>query len=136
MQRAKGFTLIELMIVVAIVGILTAIAYPSYLSFIQDARRTDAEADLLDLAQWMERRFTVDGRYTTASGARPTLPFVKSPKDGAELFYDLSVAASTSSYTLFAAPAAPGPQANDRCGTLSVSQTGATSETGTGTDCW
>lgn len=131
MSRQKGFTLIELMITVAIVGILVAIAYPSYLDFIRSAKRADAKADLVELAQWMERQFTVNGTYLV-SGAAPALPFVKSPSDGTETAYSLSVSAARSTYTLTATPS--GSQADDTCGTMTVTQTGA--KTAADTDCW
>nr|WP_320136211.1 type IV pilin protein [uncultured Amphritea sp.] len=131
MSKEKGFTLIELMITVAIVGILVAIAYPSYLNFIRSAKRADAKADLIELSQWMERQFTVNGTYLV-SGAAPTLPFVKSPTDGTETAYALTVSAARSAYTLTATPA--GSQADDTCGTMTVTQTGA--KTPTGSDCW
>lgn len=133
MLRSKGFTLIELMIVVAIVGILVAIAYPSYQGYLQDARRADAQADLLELAQWMERQFTVNGVYTV-SGGSPTLPFIESPKDGNNKYYDLSVSTTAAAFSLSAAP--KGAQSTDGCGTLSVDQTGDTTVSGSGDECW
>lgn len=131
MSRQKGFTLIELMITVAIVGILVAIAYPSYVNYVRTAKRADAQADLVELSQWMERGFTVNGSYTV-SGANPTLPFSKSPKDGAGTAYNLTVAATGSTYTLTATPT--GSQVGETCGTMTVTQTGA--KTAAEADCW
>lgn len=129
----KGFTLLELMIVVAIVGILAAVAYPAYQDYVRDARRADAQADLLELAQWMEREFTVNGTYRNASNAAPALPFVKSPRDGNDTFYDLTVATpNASSFTLTAS--ASGAQIGDGCGNMTVTQTGA--KTAAANDCW
>ncbi|RTE64376.1 type IV pilin protein [Amphritea opalescens] len=131
MNKGKGFTLIELMITVAIIGILIAIAYPSYINYVRTAKRADAQANLVELSQWMERRFTVNGSYL-ASGAAPALPFTKSPQDGTEVAYNLTVSAARSSYTLTATP--DGSQADDTCGTMSVTQTGA--KTAAESDCW
>jgi type IV pilus assembly protein PilE len=129
MNREAGFTLIELMITVAILGVLVAIAYPSYTDYVRDARRADAQADLVELSQWMERQFTVNGNYTVSGGA-PTLPFIKSPKDGTEASYALTVSAAASAFTLTATPA--GGQVGQACGTMTVTQTGAKAPV----NCW
>ena len=76
--QLRGFTLIEVMIVVVIISILAAIAYPAYQSQLQQSRRIDAQTALLELAQYMERYYTTNGSYTGA-----TLPFTASPKDDA-----------------------------------------------------
>ncbi|WP_272885312.1 type IV pilin protein [Aliamphritea ceti] len=131
MFRMKGFTLLELMIVVAIIGIITAIAYPSYQSYLQDTRRADAQGSLLELAQWMEREFTVNGTYQDGGG-NPTLPFVTSPKNGNDTFYSLTVAASAASFVLTATTS--GAQQGDRCGAMTLANTGA--KGAAVNDCW
>jgi len=136
--HSKGFTLIELMIVVAIVAILAAIAYPSYQESVRKSRRAEAGAVLLEGAQFMERFFTVNSRYnTTRAGDAVALPaaLTHSPKDGGTARYNISISAVTaSSFTLQAVPVA----ADANCGTLSVTQAGVKGATGTlGADgCW
>ncbi len=104
-QRSLGFTLIEVMIVVAIIGILAAIAYPSYQNQMQKTRRADAKASLMELAQFMERNYSTSGAYDKKSDgtAFTTLPFDKSPKDSGTKFYDLTFVADDQTFTLSAA---------------------------------
>lgn len=78
----RGFTLIELMIVVAVIAIIAAIAYPSYMDYVRQSRRADATVALLELAQYMERYYTNNGRYTDGDGNYPALPFDEAPRDG------------------------------------------------------
>jgi type IV pilus assembly protein PilE len=70
-QRQAGFTLIELMIVVAIVGILVAIAYPSYSDYLVRSRRAEAKQGLIELAQMLERNYTVANSYAAYPNASP-----------------------------------------------------------------
>ena len=92
----KRQTLMELMIVVAIIGILAGIAYPTYQDSVRKSRRADAEAVLLELAQWMERFYTENNRYDqTRAGVAVALPFAQSPKEGGPAggYYTIAVAA-------------------------------------------
>lgn len=124
----KGFTLIELMIAVAILGIIAAIALPSYQEQVRETRRVNAQADLLELSSYMERFYTENFTYVGAA-----LPFDESPKEGDTKYYDLAIAASNAtSYRLTAAP--KNAQANDRCGTMGVNHRGE--QTGAQNDCW
>lgn len=132
-----GFTLIEVMIVVAVIGILAAIAFPSYQEHVRKARRADAQTAMLELAQFMERHYTANGKYLTAANAAPVLPFTAAPKDGATKYYDLSFTAAptANAYTLRAVP--KGAMASDSCGTLSITNTGVKSQSsGTLAECW
>jgi len=134
-RKSDGFTLLELIIVVAIVGIIAAIAYPAYVDNVREARRATAQAELLELAQWMERQYSTDFSYLEA-GATPTLPFTTSPRNGGSTtFYTFSFSAATATtFTIQAAPAAGTDQANDSCGTMTIDETGQ--RTAGGTNCW
>lgn len=134
-RSAHGFTLIELMIVVAVVGILMAVAVPAYNDSVRKGRRGQAKADLMELAQILERHYTVHGSYIDNRGGDSTdpgddfaLPITQSPKTG-DAFYVLAANPRTATtYTLTATP--QGGQAEDRCGTLSITHTGQKSATG------
>jgi len=129
MLNTKGFTLIELMITVAIVGILAGIAYPSYQDSVRKSRRADAQGALLGFANAMERYFTVNNSYlgagtpngnSTGAPAQAIFPAV-SPVDGGTTYYNLIISAATSNaYTLQATPI--NSQAGD--GFMQISGTG------------
>ncbi len=127
----SGFSLVELLIVVAIVAILAAIGYPSYRDQVVKTNRTDAQGNILELSHNLERRFTENGNYTGATTAN--LPFNVSPQDGATK-YNLSLAggaAAANTYTLVATPTAS--QNDTLCGTLQLTHTGAKCATDSGT---
>ena len=107
-RRVRGFSLIELMIVLVIVAILGSIAYPSYLNQVTQSRRADAQAVLMEAAQFMERFYTENNRYDQDTGGTAVaLPAAlrESPRDSGTKSYDIAVQASTAStYTLRATP--------------------------------
>lgn len=116
--RQRGFTLIELMIVVAVVAILTAIAYPSYQEQVRKSRRAQAQADLIEYAQTAERYHTVNNTYEAWD-----VPNNSSPRTGTE-HYEISVDDLTSAtFTLIATPTSAA-QVGDRCGVLTTDHAG------------
>ena len=132
--RCRGFTIIEIVIACAVVAILAAIAYPSYVNTIQKSRRSDATSALLGAAGQLERYFTERNTYATATlGSGGVYP--STTQNG---YYTLSFGAKTATtYTLNAAPR--GPQAADACGTFTYTDSGVKGVSG-GTkpavDCW
>lgn len=120
-----GFTLIEVMVVVAIVGVLLAVALPGYRQYVERGDRASARAGLLEAQQFMERFYVANDSYSTDKGgtavalpARYASVPVESPR------YSLSVAASASTpnqYTLTATPL----QTVNKCGNLTLEHTGA-----------
>lgn len=133
--KSAGFTLIELMVVVMIVGILASIAYPAYQEHVMKTRRAAAQACLLELGQYMERYYTTNMSYASAS-----IPTTACGSDLASFYtFAFSGTPDASTYTINATRA--GAQANDKCGTLTLTHTGArgvsSAATGiTAADCW
>lgn len=135
-KQSTGFTLIELMIVVAVIGILAAIAYPSYMEHVRKSRRAEAQSVLMDIGT-REQQLLLDTRAfkdTTDACSAPILNVT--PSASVCNNYTLKVSVGTSAPPTFTATATPkNAQARDTCGTLTLTHTGAMSATGTGT-CW
>ncbi len=132
----RGFTLIELTIVVAVVALLGAVALPAYQDSVRKARRTEAKAALSEAAQMMERYLTERGTYATATlGAATDPPAVY--RDRSENgYYALSLSnLAAGTFTLSAVP--QGSQASDGCGTFTLTQRGERGVSArTTAECW
>jgi type IV pilus assembly protein PilE len=129
-QRARGFTLIELMVTIAIVAILAAIAIPSYQEQVRKSRRGQAKADLVEYAQTAERWHSINNTYV---GWAPTSNV--SPSTGAAHYSIVESNLSATTFTLTATPTSAA-QIGDRCGTLTIDQAGRrTHSSGTDNEC-
>jgi len=139
----RGFTLMELIITMVIIGILTAVAIPNYTAYIIRSNRGEARNQLLEIATWMERWRTERGRYDNPASANnppPTPPFpatyAQSPPTGTAK-YTIAVAATNVTYTITATPT--GVMTGDVCGNLQINQSGQRLFTGGGGTqdvCW
>lgn len=145
MQQGKGFTLIELMIVVAIAGILAAIAYPSYIQHVIKSNRTAAESFLLTVANRQEQ-YLLDARQYAGVSADPgdstglTTLNLTVPSNVSNN-YTIKVGAVTTTppyYKVTAVPTGAQLSRDTQCGSVSIDQTGTKRISGTGsvTSCW
>lgn len=136
-KHQLGFTLIELMVTVVIIGILSAIAYPSYTQYVLRTNRAEARAILLESVQFFERNYTTANRYDqTSAGVAIVLPYLTSPKTGTAK-YNITAAygaAPAQTFTLSAAPT--GVMSGDTCGTYTLDNAGVQGSGGTLAECW
>ncbi len=141
-KQQRGFTLVELMIVVAIVAILAAIAFPSYAQQVRKGRRVDAKSAMLDLAARQEKFFATNNRYSVSAPAlNYGSAFPLSLDSGSVTSYTMTVTQATvTDYTITATPV--GDQINDPCNTYVLNNFGVQSNlTASGganatTGCW
>lgn len=130
-----GFTLIELLIAIAIVGILTAVAFPSYQNYVRQTNRAVAKTILYENAQFMEQFYTENSRYDqTVGGAGVVLPIIQAPRTGVAQYTVSLQAVANVTFTLQAVPV--GTMAGDACGTYTLTHTGVQGAGGAIADCW
>jgi type IV pilus assembly protein PilE len=133
----RGFTLVEIMVVMAIVAILAGVAIPTYIQYLARGYRSEARATLVSSAQWMERWRTERGTYQDG-GNPPALPpgLDRSPPTGTQRYIITVATPAANLFTLSATPI--GSFANDDCGTLTLNNTGLRARTGTESieTCW
>lgn len=151
MQKEKGFSLLELMVVVAIIGILAAIAIPNYNRYITKSRRAAAESFVMTLSN-QEAQLLLDlRRYVSVAN---NAAFLNAPTDASpglnvavpgdvSSYYNVSIVATNPAnaaptFTVTATPVGGQAAADTQCGSISIDQAGTKTITGTGTvsSCW
>jgi len=138
--KQTGFTLIELMITVAIIGILTSVGYPSYQNHIKKAKRVEAQGALVSFATAMEQwRVENNNNYKIGTDGTDISQIFSNqvPTDGGTKTYTLSLVSDANTYTLTATPY--GTQVSDECGTLTLTNTGdkgAMKDSAVVANCW
>lgn len=127
-RKRRGFSLIELMVVIVIVGILASIAFPSYVNQVTATKRSDGQITLLNNAQALERCFTEFNSYLNAN-----CTFDATTPNG---HYAITVARAATTFTFTATPNAS--QTDPLCANLTLSNTGVQGISGSGTvaECW
>lgn len=134
-KKSQGFTLIEMMITVAILGVLAAIALPSYNAYTIRAKRAEGKATANIIVQQLERCYSQFGSYNNAGCAAAFAPALISEQQN----YSVTVATAATTFTVSAAPIGTQLAKDTECGTLSITQTGAKGESGDAPDaatCW
>jgi type IV pilus assembly protein PilE len=129
-ERESGFTLIELMVTVAIVAVLAAIAYPSYTSHLRKGRRAEAQAYMMDIAQREQQYFTDTRTYALDSGGVTAAATLNAPATPSDLsgYYTITTAADTTTPSFKITAKAIGQQQAD--GDLTLDNTGAKTPSG------
>lgn len=138
-NKTFGFTLVELMVTVAIIGILAAIAYPSYTEYVKRASRSEVKTILLENAQILERNFTTANRYDTVNpdgtGGAPVI-ITQSPETGTARYTIAPAYGVAPAQTFTLTATAVGTMASDSCGNFTLTNTGIRGSGGSVADCW
>lgn len=132
-NREKGFTLLELMVAVGVVGILAAIAFPTYSNYVIRGKRAEGRILLMDTAARLERYYSDNNRYAAVDNTLPT--GINSVSENGYYTLSISITGSHQAYILTATPAT---FSDTECGNLTLDQTGKRNRTGTASvaDCW
>ena len=148
-KTGQGFTLIEMMVTIAIIGILLRIALPAYTNAVQQANRTAAKIALMDLASREARYYSTNNAYTSTlanlgysnyTAGSVVAASISLPLNGAGEYYDLTIASTSTTFTGTATPV--NSQASDGCGSYTLDNYGnqtANGQTGyasNGINCW
>ena len=139
LRVSRGFSLIELLTVLLIVGLLASLAWPSYRGYLQRSHRAQAAAALLQAQQFMERLYSVQGSYLGPGDSLPELPVALQTvaSDGREIYRLKRDRADARGYRLRAEP--QGIARDDPCGDLTLDHTSLKDRTGLGPsvqECW
>ena len=137
----KGFTLVELMVAMTIIGVLLAIAAPSFFEYLAKSKRADATGVLSETATFMERNFAASGRYDlTEAGAAIVLPLAltTAPRGSASAYYNISFQGAVGESTFIVQAIPVNSMDGDACGTLTINQRGQKGVSGSRpvAECW
>lgn len=136
-DRSQGFTLIEVLITVVIVGVLAGVAYPAYTEHVKKTHRSHIAAVLVEEAQKLERFYSRAGQYSNASGP----PVREHETSAGTALYGINATRSEQGFVLVAQPLAGAAMSGDECGEFVLHHTGRRDSTGVSSDasvqrCW
>jgi type IV pilus assembly protein PilE len=120
MKAANGFTLVELMIVMVVMGVLAALVYPSYVNSVRKTHRADGKQALLDSAQKMERFYSENNTYAGATVGSANTNTLQSATPGGYYVLSFATSPNATTYALTATPQSKGNQNKDTCGNLTL----------------
>ncbi|NND92309.1 MAG: type IV pilin protein [Granulosicoccus sp.] len=137
-ENNDGFSLVELMVAVAILGILMAIAVPSYQNYLLSSRRIDARNALTDLSLRLEQRYSAINTYAGATIATNPATDVLRSTSSSEGYYTLSIGSATATGYTITATAIGSQKSDKKCGNFTLTSQGTKTTSGAGSvnDCW